>query len=106
MAEAMFRAVRPTRRAAERGSRGVSIRPRSTFQVWLDMMVPFHLAHGHRLTPASRKIWETSMRWLTQPEFQWEAQRAETARVGDLIKAKELSREDLAAAISTVFDGK
>ena len=31
---------------------------------------------------------------------------AETARVGDLTKAKELSREDLAAAISTVFDGK
>jgi hypothetical protein len=27
-------------------------------------------------------------------------------RVGDLIKAKEVSREDLEAAIATVFDGK
>jgi len=29
-----------------------------------------------------------------------------TTRVGDLIKAKEIAREDVAAAISTVFDGK
>jgi hypothetical protein len=27
-------------------------------------------------------------------------------RVGDLIKAKEVSREDVEAAIATVFDGK
>ena len=28
------------------------------------------------------------------------------ARVGDLIKAKEIERDDVAAAIATVFDGK
>ena len=31
---------------------------------------------------------------------------AETTRIGDLIKAKEIKREDVIAAISTVFDGK
>ena len=30
----------------------------------------------------------------------------DTTRVGDLIKAKEVLREDVVAAISTVFDGK
>ena len=29
-----------------------------------------------------------------------------TTRVGDLIKAKEIKREDVAAAISGLFDGK
>ena len=30
----------------------------------------------------------------------------DTTRVGDLIKANEVLREDVVAAISTVFDGK
>ena len=30
----------------------------------------------------------------------------DTTRVGDLIKAKEVLREDVVAAIATVFDGK
>jgi hypothetical protein len=31
---------------------------------------------------------------------------AEPSRVGDLIKAKEVCRDDVEAAIATVFDGK
>jgi len=31
---------------------------------------------------------------------------AETARVGDLVKAKEIAREDVAAAIAGLFEGR